>query len=81
VGVDVPAAFRRDPRDDRIAEFHEVSETPVMGLREGGLSRVLHSEVDLAGASARLPIKGEKAFRRRSRRTDLVGRRLISQGS
>lgn len=49
-----------ETRDDRIAEFHEVDETPVIGLREGGLLLVRDQEVELAGASARLFVKGEE---------------------
>jgi dipeptidase E len=49
-----------ETRDDRIAEFHEMNDTPVMGLREGGLIRVEGEQYSLIGASARLFAKGEE---------------------
>jgi dipeptidase E len=58
VGDEVQQHFG-ETRDDRIAEFHEVHDTPVIGLREGGLLLVRDDEVELAGASARLFVKGE----------------------
>jgi len=61
VGDEVEQHFG-ETRDDRIAEFHEMHETPVIGLREGGLLLVRDGEVQLAGASARLFIKGEEPW-------------------
>jgi dipeptidase E len=43
-----------ETRDDRIREFHEMNDTPVVGLWEGGLLRVEDGQVVLAGASARI---------------------------
>ncbi len=51
-----------ETRDDRIAEFHEMNETPVIGLREGGLLRVVDGEAELVGASARVFIKGRESY-------------------
>lgn len=47
-----------ETRDDRIREFHEMNDTPVIGLREGGLIRVEDARYTLAGAGARLFVKG-----------------------
>jgi dipeptidase E len=49
-----------ETRDDRIAEFHEMNDTPVIGLREGGLIRVEGEQYLLVGADARLFPKGEE---------------------
>ena len=49
-----------ETRDDRIAEFHEMNDTPVLGLREGGLIRVEGEQYSLIGAPARLFAKGEE---------------------
>jgi dipeptidase E len=51
-----------ETRDDRIAEFHELNKTPVIGLREGGLLRVTDGEVELVGASARVFVKGHQSY-------------------
>lgn len=48
-----------ETRDDRLAEFHEMNDTSVIGLREGGILSVVDSQVDLLGESARLFIQGE----------------------
>lgn len=48
-----------ETRDDRLAEFHEMNDTPIIGLREGGILSVTDSGTDLIGESARLFIKGE----------------------
>lgn len=61
VGDEVQQHFG-ETRDDRIAEFHEMNETPVIGLREGGLLLVKDSEIVLAGASARLFTRGTEPF-------------------
>ena len=50
-----------ETRDDRIREFHEMNDTPVVGLWEGGLLRVDDGKVFLAGAAARIFRKGEAA--------------------
>jgi dipeptidase E len=47
-----------ETRDERIAEFHQMNDTPVVGLWEGGLLRVEAGQVTLLGAAARLFVKG-----------------------
>lgn len=47
-----------ETRDDRIREFHELNDTLVVGLWEGGLLRVEGGRVLLVGAPARLFRKG-----------------------
>jgi dipeptidase E len=47
-----------ETRDERILEFHEENDTPVVGLWEGGLLRIEQGKRTLLGASARLFRKG-----------------------
>lgn len=47
-----------ETRDDRLREFHEMNDTPVVGLCEGGLLHCRDSAVTLHGAPARLFRKG-----------------------
>jgi dipeptidase E len=47
-----------ETRDDRLREFHEMNDTPVVGLWEGGLLRVEGGQVLLLGAPARIFRKG-----------------------
>ncbi len=47
-----------ETRDDRIREFHELNDTPVVGLWEGGVLRVEGGRVRLLGAAARIFRKG-----------------------
>src|SRR5262245_21246710 len=47
-----------ETRDDRLREFHEENETPVVGLWEGGLLRVDGGRVELIGASASVVRRG-----------------------
>jgi dipeptidase E len=47
-----------ETRDDRIREFHELNDLPVVGLWEVGLLRVEGGRVLLVGAAARLFRKG-----------------------
>jgi dipeptidase E len=49
-----------ETRDDRIREFHEMNDTPVVGLWEGGVLRVEGGRVMLAGAAARVFRKGQE---------------------
>ena len=49
-----------ETRDDRIREFHEMNETPVLGLWEGGILRVQDGAVRLEGAAARLFLRGKE---------------------
>ena len=48
-----------ETREERIAEFHEEHETPVVGLWEGSFLRVEDGGVTLAGGPARLFRRGE----------------------
>ncbi len=50
-----------ETRDDRIREFHELNDTPVVGLWEGGLLRLEGGELHLLGAAARVFRKGQPA--------------------
>lgn len=43
-----------ETRDDRIREFHELNDTPVIGLWEGGVLRIDKERVLLEGSAARL---------------------------
>jgi dipeptidase E len=43
-----------ETRDDRLREFHELNDTPVIGLWEGGLLRLEQDRLLLLGAPARL---------------------------
>jgi dipeptidase E len=48
-----------ETRDDRLREFHEMNDTPVVGLWEAGLLHVEGSGVRLSGAAARVFRKGQ----------------------
>jgi dipeptidase E len=48
-----------ETRDDRLREFHEMNDTPVIGLCEGGLLRLENGRIRLIGSRARLFRKGE----------------------
>lgn len=50
-----------ETRDDRIAEYHELNDLPVIGLREGGILRLEEDRYRLVGAPARLFLKGREA--------------------
>jgi hypothetical protein len=47
-------------RDERLAEFHERNDTPVIGLWEGGMLRCEGGRLWLAGAPARVFRKGQE---------------------
>jgi dipeptidase E len=49
-----------ETRDDRLREFHEMNDTPVVGLWEAGLLRIDGGRVRLLGAPARLIRKGRE---------------------
>src|SRR5262249_41086259 len=49
-----------ETRDARLREFHEMNDTPVIGLWEGGLLRVEGGNVLLLGARARVFRKGQE---------------------
>jgi dipeptidase E len=48
-----------ETRDDRLREFHEMNETPVVGLWEAALLRIADSQIHLTG-SARVFRKGRE---------------------
>ena len=47
-----------ETRDERLREFHEMNDTPVVGLWEGSLLRIDDSSVTLIGSPARVFRKG-----------------------
>jgi dipeptidase E len=49
-----------ETRDDRLREFHEMNDTPVVGLWEQGLLRIEGERVRLLGAPARVFRKGRE---------------------
>lgn len=49
-----------ETRDDRIHQFHEMNETPVVGLWEGGILGVEDGKVMLIGEPARVFRRGEQ---------------------
>ncbi len=49
-----------ETRDERIREFHELNDAPVIGLWEGGVLRVEFGSVELIGAPARVFRKGRE---------------------
>jgi dipeptidase E len=49
-----------ETRDDRIREFHQMNDTPVIGLWEGGVLRIEQGRMLLAGARARIFRKGQE---------------------
>ncbi|MDQ4148497.1 MAG: dipeptidase PepE [Actinomycetota bacterium] len=51
-----------ETRDERIAEFQEMNDAPVVGLREGGFLRVEDGQTLLYGAAARIFLKKRRPF-------------------
>jgi dipeptidase E len=49
-----------ETRDERIREFHEMNDTPVVGLWEAGILRIEGEEMQLVGAAARVFRKGQE---------------------
>jgi dipeptidase E len=49
-----------ETRDDRLREYHEMNDTPVVGLWEGGALRIEGSRMLLAGAPARVFRTGQE---------------------
>jgi dipeptidase E len=47
-----------ETRDERLREFHEMNETPVIGLWEAGMLRIENGGMTLIGAEARVFRKG-----------------------
>lgn len=57
---DPSSTHKGETREDRIREFHEENMTPVLGLREGSMLRIIDDEITLVGEkSARLFRRGE----------------------
>jgi dipeptidase E len=50
-----------ETRDERIREFHELNDVPVLGLWEAGVLRVENGLIELLGAPARLFRKGSES--------------------
>ncbi len=50
-----------ETRDDRLREYHELNDLPVVGLWEAGLLRCEAGRVELSGAPARVFRKGQAA--------------------
>jgi dipeptidase E len=48
-----------ETRDDRLREFHELNDTPVVGLWEGGMLRIEGGSLQLLAAPARVFRKGQ----------------------
>lgn len=48
-----------ETRDERLREFHEMNDTPVVGLWEAGLLRIEGATIELLGTPARLFFKGQ----------------------
>ena len=49
-----------ETRDERIREFHEMNDTPVIGLWEGGVLWIEDGRITLRGAAARLFHRGKE---------------------
>jgi dipeptidase E len=49
-----------ETRDERIREFHEMNDTPVVGLWEAGILRIEGGLVHLLGTPARVFVKGQE---------------------
>lgn len=60
---DPTSTHKGETREERILEFHEENEIPVVGLREGGVLRVEDDAVTLDGLRpARIFLRGRPAF-------------------
>ena len=59
--VDWYGRYGGETRDDRLREFHERNEVPILALREGAILRVEGARARLEGpAGARLYVRGRK---------------------
>jgi dipeptidase E len=64
---DPASKHRGETREERILQFHEENDPPVVGLREGAMLRIEETEVHLRGAAgARVFLKGEAPFEAKS---------------
>ena len=60
---DLNSKHQGETREERIRDFHEDNDTPVVGLREGALLQVSDGDVQLLGsAPARIFVKGESPW-------------------
>jgi dipeptidase E len=60
---DPASTHQGETREERIAQFHEENDTPVVGLREAAILRIEGNEVHLRGAAAaRIFLKGQPPF-------------------
>ena len=60
---DPASTHQGETREQRIAQFHEENDPPVVGLREAAMLRIEENEVRLVGAAgARIFLKGEVPF-------------------
>jgi dipeptidase E len=50
-----------ETRDERLREYHEMNDTPVVGLWEGGVLHIDGGRLELRGSAARLFVKGQEA--------------------
>ena len=63
---DPASTHQGETREERIAQFHEENDPPVVGLREAAMVRIEENEVRLRGdAGARIFLKGELPFEAR----------------
>lgn len=60
---DPASTHRGETREERIAQFHEENDPPVVGMREAAMLRIEENEVRVSGAAgARIFLKGEVPF-------------------
>jgi dipeptidase E len=57
---DLPVPHFGETRDDRLREYHEMNDLPVVGLWEAGLLLCEGGRVELSGAAARVFRKGQE---------------------
>jgi dipeptidase E len=60
---DPASTHKGETREERILQFHEENETPVVGLREPTMLRIVDSEVTLVGTTtARIFVRGRTPY-------------------